>query len=196
MARTWQLGTTTRTARRKARRSPSARWRRAVRQRARRGGHRPLRRRGVYSSVTEIAEAIRGRWVDQRVMLEELERLLPRGRDAHRQEAGPRRPPRAAIGVCLDSGRASSPRPRAIIPTSPLAGAMPRSRCRPRRSKVCTRTTSSWRRSSTACRRTSAGLHSARARTCGSRHRLQPAEAHREELPARDPAAMRPCPGR
>ena len=54
--------------------------------------------------------------------------------------------------------RASSPRPRGIIPTSPLAGAMPPSRCRPRRSKVCTRTTSSWRRSSTVCRRTNAGL--------------------------------------
>ena len=44
--------------------------------------------------------------------------------------------------------------------------------------------------------RTSAHSHSGRARTCGSRHRLEPAEAHREELPARDPAAMRPCPGR
>ena len=82
------------------------------------------------------------------------------------------------------SGRASSPRPRATTRTSSLAGATPRSRCRPRRSKVCTRTTSSWRRSSTVCRRTSAGLDSARARTCGSCHRLQAAEAHREELPA------------
>ena len=38
----------------------------------------------------------------------------------------------------------------------------PRSRCRRRRSKVCTRTTSSWRRSSTVCRRISAGQNSAR----------------------------------
>ena len=91
--------------------------------------------------------------------------------------------------------RASSPRPRAIIPTSPLAGATPRSRCRPRRSKVCTRTTSSWRRSSTVCRRPSAELASARAWTCGSCHRLQSAEAHREELPASRPGPDGPSPG-
>jgi hypothetical protein len=75
-------------------------------------------------------------------------------------------------------------------PDTPSAGATPLSRCRPRRSKVCTRTTSSWRRSSTVCRRPSAGLASARAWTCGSCDRLQAAEAHREELPARDPAPI------
>ena len=47
-------------------------------------------------------------------------------------------------------GRRSSPRPRAITPTSPSAGATPRSRSTPTRSKACTRTTSSWRPRSTA----------------------------------------------
>ena len=218
----------------------------------------------------DIVEAILGGCADQRVMLERLERPLPRGCDAHRQEAGSCRAPRAAIGICLDQlavlsygdrrslralarvratgntggqrtldgrlgprltteessmanalaeksctpcrggippltteqalrylaqapdwallddgrkiqrtyrfknfrealgfvqrRRASSPRPRAIIPTSPLAGAMPRSRCRPRRSRACTRMTSSWPPSSTACRQLSAHPRSGRAR--------------------------------
>ena len=50
----------------------------------------------------DIVEAIRGGWPDQRVVLEEPERLLPRGSDGHRQETATRRAPRAAVGVCLD----------------------------------------------------------------------------------------------
>ena len=93
------------------------------------------------------------------------------------------------------SRRASSPRPRAIIPTSPLAGATPPSRCRPRRSKVCTRTTSSWRRSSTVCRRTNAGLDSARARTVRIMPSSPGGRSAPEELAGARAGPDRPSPG-
>src|SRR5213079_3045844 len=50
----------------------------------------------------------------------------------------------------LSSARPRSPRPKDTIPTFVSAGATRRSRCTPRRSKDCTRTTSSWRQSSIA----------------------------------------------
>ena len=40
--------------------------------------------RSVYTSVTEIAEAILGGWADQRVMLEQHERPLPTGWEERR----------------------------------------------------------------------------------------------------------------
>ena len=64
-----------------------------------------------------------------------------------------------------------SPRPRATTPTSASAGATPRSRSIPTRSKACTRTTSSWRPRSTALARPRAGLKPERraglTRPCG-----------------------------
>src|SRR5262249_43745574 len=51
----------------------------------------------------------------------------------------------------LSSRSATCRKPKAIIPTSASAGAGRRSLGRRRRSKVCTRTTSSWQRRRTIC---------------------------------------------
>src|SRR5271155_834510 len=50
----------------------------------------------------------------------------------------------------LSNARPPSPKPKDTIPISVSAGATPGSRCKPRRSRDCTRTTSSWRQSSIA----------------------------------------------
>src|SRR5215469_3693625 len=50
----------------------------------------------------------------------------------------------------LSSGQRRSPKPKVITQTSLLAGVTRRFRCKPKRSRDCTRTTSSWQRSSTA----------------------------------------------
>src|SRR5215471_6846725 len=52
----------------------------------------------------------------------------------------------------LSNARRRSRRKRGTTPISASAGGMPRSRCGRRRSKDCTRTISSWQRSSTASR--------------------------------------------
>jgi len=60
---------------------------------------------------------------------------------------------------------ANSPKPNVTIPTSLSVGVTPQSRCGPKRSKVCTRTISSWRRSSTALHeRAALRIHTANSR--------------------------------
>src|SRR3954454_14092737 len=100
---------------------------------------------------------------------------------------------REALASCTPSAR--SPRPMGTTPTCASAGATPPSRCGPRRSRGCTRTTSSWRPRSTAwpARRTRTLTGSCRPRREARRPcaRAVPPRRHHARRTVRDGAHER-----